>query len=108
MGIDWDKAVLGPTIGVFGEPAQYLPAAGGSFAISGVYDEAYKDVQQLDPLSANETMPVLGVRLASLPAEPQQGDQVRVPSVGKLFYVKDVRPDGHGWAKLMLSDTGQP
>ncbi len=108
MGIDWDKCVLGPTQSVFGEPATYLPAAGGALAITGVFDAAYKEVDQIDPLSANSTMPVIGVRLAQFAAAPVQGDQVRVLSVGKLFLINDVRPDGHGWAKLMLSDTGLP
>jgi hypothetical protein len=33
---------------------------------------------------------------------------VRIPSVGKLFLVKEVRDDGHGAVKLMLADTGLP
>lgn len=107
MAIDWDKAVLGPTISVFGESATYMPAAGGSFAVSGVFDEAYKDVQQIDPLGANEAMPVFGTRLVLFPAPPQQNDLVRIASVGRVYVVKDVQPDGHGWVKLMLGDTGQ-
>lgn len=108
MPIDWDQVVLGPTEAVFGEPATYLPAVGTGFAITGVFDAAYKEVDQIDPLSANSTMPVIGVRLALFATPPVQGDQVRVPSIGKLYMVRDVRPDGHGWAKLMLSDTGNP
>lgn len=109
MPIDWDAKVLGPLEDVFGEPATYLPAVGGSYAISGVFDSAYKDVALIDvSLDANTVQPVLGVRAVAFTGVPLQGDQVRIPSVGKLFLVRDVRPDGHGWIKLMLADTGQP
>lgn len=108
MAIDWDKAVLAPTADVFGEPATYLPAAGGSLPIVGVFDEAYREVDLIDTgVGATSITPVLGVRLAQFTASPVQGDQVRVPSVGKLYVVREVRPDGHGWARLMLGYTGQ-
>ncbi|MCP1376042.1 head-tail joining protein [Dyella lutea] len=108
MAIDWDKAVLAPTEGVFGEAATYLPAAGGTLPIVGVFDEAYREVDLVDTgVGATSVTPVIGVRLAQFVATPVQGDQVRVPSVGKLYVVREVRPDGHGWAKLMLGYTGQ-
>lgn len=109
MAIDWDAAVLGPCEAVFGEPATYIPASGASYPITGVFDSAYKDVTLIDVgLDANAVQPVLGVRSALFMSKPVQGDQVRIPSVGKLYLVRDVRPDGHGWIKLMLADTGNP
>ena len=109
MSIDWDQFVLGPLEDVFGEPATYIPATGTSYAITGVFDSAYKDVGLIDmEVDANTVQPVLGVRTGIFLSPPVQGDQVRVLSVGKLYLVRDVRPDGHGWTKLMLADTGQP
>lgn len=108
MPIDWDKTVLGPTVAVFGEPATFLPAVGSPRAVTGVFDEAYREVDLADPLvGATTAAPVFGIRTADFVTLPVQGDQLRVPSVGKLYVIKEVRPDGHGWAKLMLGDTGQ-
>ena len=108
MPIDWDEHVIGPTIDVFGEPATFLPKAGGSLPIEGVFDEAYREVSLIDDLGATGVMPMLGVRAAQFLVAPLRGDSVRIPSVGKLYVVKDIRPDGHGWLKLMLGYTGTP
>lgn len=107
MTINWDKAVLAPCESVFGEPATYKPAAGGSFAITGIFDRAYKEVGLIDfDVGANSTQPVLGVRASQFPSPPLQGDMVYIPSVNITYYVRDPRPDGHGSIKLMLSDSG--
>jgi len=109
MAIDWDKHVLAPLEQVFAEPAEYIPQVGDAYAIEGVFDSAYKDVDLIDPqVDATTTKPVIGVRRAVLRAEPVQGDRVRIPSVSTLFLVREVRPDGHGSVKLMLADTGLP
>lgn len=109
MSIDWDKHVLGPLARVFAEPAEYIPQVGAPFSIEGIFDAAYKDVDLIDTsIDATTTKPVIGVRLALFTVEPQQNDQVRIPSVGKLFLIKEVRDDGHGAVKLMLADTGLP
>lgn len=108
MSIDWDAAVLGPCEDVFGEPATFLPAVGGNFAITGVFDSAYRDVSLIDVgLETNAVQPVLGVRSALFQTQPMQGDQVFIPSAGTTYFVRDVRPDGHGWIKLMLSDAAE-
>lgn len=104
MAIDWDGEVLGPVMDVFGESATWSPASGGSYAITGVFDRAYQELTLLDDgSSSNTTRPVLGVRLSQFAAPPAVNDQVTVTSVGLTFIVRDVRPDGHGWAKLMLN-----
>lgn len=105
MPIDWDTEVLAPTISTFGEAATYHAANGTTFDFIGVFDEAYRDVSQLNPLEANAVLPVIGVRLSQMAVLPMQNDQVRIESNGRLYYVIDVRVDGHGWAKLMLGDT---
>lgn len=107
MAIDWDNVVLGPTIAVFGENPGRRPiyTASGTepIEIDGVFDEAYREVDLIDTgVGSNAVMPVLGVRLAQFARPPRQGELVTIPSVGKDYVIKDVRPDGHGWAKLML------
>lgn len=110
MPIDWDKVVIGPVVAKFGEPVTYTPAGAsapvpaiGGGPIMGVYDEAYTDQNTIDGLvEANTTMPVLGVRLAQFALAPSQNDQLVIQRTGEQYIVKDVRADGHGWAKLLL------
>lgn len=102
--IDWDTAVLAPTNAVFGESVLYAPAAGGSFTISGVFDEAYRSVELIDgDIGVPSVGPVLGVRLAEFPAAPAQGDRLTILRTGIAYTVREPRPDGHGAAKLMLN-----
>jgi hypothetical protein len=110
MPIDWDAEVLGPLMGVFGEPVIYLPLAGGSLAITGVFDNAYlKEVMFEDASSGvTEVAAVLGVRLSQFPSMPVQNDQISVPSVNSTFVVREVRVDGRGGAKLMLNKVSSP
>jgi hypothetical protein len=113
MAVDWDAMVLGPTIEVFGEDQDKRPIYTASDAlpveIDGVFDEAYREVDLVDTgTGANTVMPVLGVRLVQFVRPPRQGELITVPKVGKTYVIKDVRPDGHGWAKLMLGVKKTP
>jgi voltage-gated potassium channel Kch len=120
MAIDWNL-VIGPCMAVFGEPVTYF-AKTASFAITGVFDEAYIE---LTPLGAGEMeerydlslgspshitaeMPVLGVQLTQFPptAQPMQTDTLQVR--GATYVVREVRLDGHGAAKLMLNMVQTP
>lgn len=110
--IDWDKAVVGPCMSVFGGEVTYRPAAGGSFTITAVFDEANRQLVLLEDGSAalNESAPVLGVQLSQFPAGvvPAQDDQLYIAAVGtvvidRTFVVRDTQPDSHGGAKLMLN-----
>lgn len=101
--------MLGPLAKVFGEgvqaggPIMFYPDGGSPYAIDGVFDAAYRDTHLVDTLvDANTVVPVLGVRLAIFPVAPIQDDQVFIPSTGNMYLIKEVRPDSHGWAKLML------
>ncbi len=103
MAIDWDGNVLAPVLGVFGESITYSPAAGAPFAISGVFDEAYSEIDLAGGMPVTTDTPVVGVRLAQFAAPPSQGDSLTIARLGWTFVVKEVRPDGHGYAKLMLN-----
>jgi len=113
MAIDWDAVVLGPTIAIFGEGQGMRPIYTAEGAppveIDGVFDEAYREVDLIDTgVGANTVMPVLGVRLVQFARPPRQGELITIPRVGKDYVIKDVRPDGHGWAKLMLGVKKAP
>lgn len=102
--IDWDTNVLAPLEGVFGQAATYLPQDGPAFAISGIFDEAYRELDLATGMRVSTVTPVLGVRLAQFtgPA-PRQGDMLIIQASGLTYVVKEVRPDSHGAAKLMLN-----
>ncbi|KAI0737022.1 hypothetical protein C8Q80DRAFT_1276714 [Daedaleopsis nitida] len=70
-------------MGVFGESVTYRPASGGSFSITGVFDDAYlKEVMFEDASTGvTEISAVLGVQISQFAATPVQNDQLSVASV---------------------------
>jgi hypothetical protein len=69
-----DLTELGPlALADFGSPATYMPAAGGSFSIDGVFDNAYREIDLSGDIPpATSVYPALGVNLADFPAAPLQ------------------------------------
>lgn len=108
MPVDWDRLVLGPNMKIFGEPATYMPAAGGSFSITAVFDDAYlKEVMFEDATSGTtEVSAVLGIQLSQFQSAPAQNDQLIVLRTGDRYIVRQPRPDSRGGAKLLLSKVG--
>lgn len=103
MTIDWDKNVLAPCEAVFGEALQYMPAAGTAFQVTGIFDEAHREVDLAGGMGVTTTSPVAGVRLSQFPVPPKQGDTLTRLANSTTYAVKEVRPDSHGGAKLMLN-----
>lgn len=104
--VDWDKKLLAPLQGVFGEAVEYRPRRGAPFSITGIFDRAYTvDVEPIDDNgpTVNTTRPVLGVRDSAFPFPPEQGDMLYIPRVRTLFKVADVQPDSHGGSRLELN-----
>src|ERR1700722_5878476 len=117
--IDFDTLVIGPCLATFGEPVTYFSTA--VLQITGVFDEAYTEVTPLGrggmaseslslgyPGSITTEMPVLGIQLSQFPAanQPQQDDSLLIQRTGTTYVVKEVRLDGHGGAKLLLTLQG--
>lgn len=103
--IDWDKIVLTPLMGIFGEPVTYRPYAKQPYQITGIFDDAYlKEVMFEDASQGvTEVSAVLGVQLSQFVIPPVQNDQLFVSRINATYVVREVRPDSHGGAKLMLS-----
>jgi hypothetical protein len=115
MSIDWDKLVLAPVMGTFGEAETqagdqrpiYTPRGLAPFRLDdAVFDAEYEqvDVAQ-DGSMATSRRPVLGVRVSLFPRDPRQNDAVTIPVAGKSYIVREAQPDGHGHAKLMLTEA---
>ena len=110
MGVNWDRHLLRPLHGVFGDPVDFRPAGGAAYTISGIFDRAYsQDVEPLeDGSTINTTSPVLGVLDSEFLLPPKKGDRVFIGLVGgkqvnTLFAVSDVQPDSHGGSRLILN-----
>ena len=115
MAIDWDALVLAPVMAVFGEGDPAVPASQPFYTPRGlpgfpladaVFDAEYEQIEinQADGSQSTTHRPVLGVRTSLFPRPPAQNDKVFIPSTGKTYVVRDVQPDGHGHAKLMLME----
>lgn len=103
--IDWDRVLLHPVMGVFGEPAVYTPLAGTPLAVDVVFDEAYLPVDALSDPGVTSVRPVAGVRMAQMPMgynpADAQGDTIVIR--GKRYVVKTGKVDSHGHARLDLN-----
>jgi hypothetical protein len=120
--IDWDDLVVGATVAIFGDgtdanprPFRYVSAAGVQW-IDGVFDDQYLAMTPLGhgglesemlslgaPGVITTSTPVLGVQLSQFRRPPEQGAIVEIR--GTTYAVREVRSDGHGWAKLLLNEA---
>lgn len=88
---------------------------GASYAATGVFDMQFYELRISGGSSyiANEAMdyglvggisegtPILGVQLSKMETVPRQQDQIVIR--GQTYVVKEVRPDSHGHAKLLMN-----
>ena len=102
--IDWNAVLLAPVMGVFGEAVSYTPLTGASFAITGVFDDGFLEVDPIGAPGVLSSKPRLGIRLAQFPAgfdaKEAQGDLFTVLRTGVTYVVKAGRADSHGHALL--------
>ncbi|HBC1012508.1 TPA: hypothetical protein IGZ65_004161 [Escherichia coli] len=103
--VDWDRHLLAPLMGVFGEACEHRPRGGEPYRLTGIYDRAY--AQQLygddGGTEVVSSFPVVGVRDAELKVTPVQGDLLFIVRTGELFTIRSVMPDSHGGTRLELN-----
>lgn len=120
MAVNWDRLVIGPAVEIFGDRVQFNSGE-HFFDIVGVFDEEYLELTPLGrggddtetfslgaPGAITSARPVLGIQLSQFPHGPKQGDTLEIiegAHAGERFEVKEVRPDGHGGAKLLLNEN---
>lgn len=114
--IDWQGKVVAPCVATFGQPAKIV-WNGQTFALNGVFDEAYSQTDVADGMPVTTVSPCLGistgdVNLAGQPLSALQGARVTVfaapfaggaPAADTVYIVREARADGHGWCRLMLN-----
>jgi hypothetical protein len=75
MPVDWQSKVLSPLMAAFGQPISYYPVKDKyleNHKLTGVFDEAYTDINIVDGLSVTSVSPCIGLNLADLPFAPRQ------------------------------------
>lgn len=111
--MEWDDVVdakiLSPLQRRFGTAITYQPATGVPFPISGIYDKAFFGVDPTTGESVVTNQPTVGVQMSQFSghANPLQGDQLTILRTGEVWVIREVHPDGHGAARLMLNVPGQ-
>lgn len=86
----------------FPTSATYLPSGGISYPITGIFDDAFQEVQTLDGAIIQSVGPRFGVRLNDLQATPKPNDKLEIGS--KTYRVIEFRPDGEAGGVLILHD----
>jgi hypothetical protein len=99
--IDWDGLVLAPLNDVFGEEVDYTPLGAQAMRVSGIYDDAYKEIDGVTGFAS--TCPVVSIRFASVNRMPMQGDWIDIIRTKEKFVIRSVEPDGHGSIKIFLN-----
>jgi hypothetical protein len=103
---DLTRAMSSIVLTTFGEPVVFhLEGQAEALPGRGVFTAAYQEVDASTGVPVSMIQPVLEVRQADLPATPTEGDAVTVQGV--LYLIVEVRPDGHGFLKLMLHRGAQ-
>jgi hypothetical protein len=120
IGIDWNRPVIAPTVGIFGDQVDHQPAYGAAFPITGVFDEAFIELTPHGPGGIDTENFVIAYPTASASrcrcsasSSPSSWEAaarrpptlISGPESGRRFVVKEVRPDSHGDARLLLNDV---
>lgn len=99
------RAVSSIVLTTFGEPVVFhIEGQTDALPGRGVFTAVHQEVDASTGVPVSMVQPVLEVRQADLPATPTEGDAVTVQGV--LYLIVEVRPDGHGFLKLMLHKGG--
>ena len=102
---DLTQAMSAIVLTTFGEPVVFhLEGQAEALPGRGVFTAAHQEVDASTGVSVSTVQPLLEVRQTELPATPTEGDAVTVQGV--LYLIVEVRPDGHGFLKLMLHKGG--
>lgn len=102
---DLTRAMSSIVLTTFGEPVVFhFEGQAEALPGRGVFTAMHQEVDASMGVPMSMVQPVLEVRQSDLPATPSEGDAVTVQGV--LYLIVEVRPDGHGFLKLMLHKGG--
>lgn len=83
----------------FGVAVRITPTVGMRYALTGIFDIAYYEYDDVSGVGLEGRQPRLVCRSSDL-HDPQHGDQVEVD--GTTYRITNIRPDGTGVTELWL------
>ena len=99
------QALSAIVLTTFGEPVVFhLEGQTAPIESTGVFTAMHQAIDASTGVAVSTVQPLLEVVAANLPGPLTEGDAVMVRGV--LYLIVDVRPDGHGFLKLMLHKGG--
>ncbi len=100
--IDFDKLVVGPCMGTFGEPVLFQPKNGQPVSITAIFQERQLVTRFSGGDEVQDEKTILGVQASQFPnATPEQGDILIIRN--RLWQVRDALADGVGHIDLEIS-----
>ncbi len=105
MGIDFARLVLGPDMVIFAIPVTVTPTVSqpngpACYVARGIWTVQDVDVVLEDGSTIASKSYWLGIKLDDFAVPPIKGDGILLK--GDNYLIDQVRPDGHGGAKLVL------
>ncbi len=85
-----------------GQPVTYLPDAGPSVVVTGLFDEQYVLAEGTAEAGVATSGPAVFLLLDDLPVDPAEDDDATVTIGAVPYRVIGVRPDGIGGVVLAL------
>ncbi|GBQ92101.1 hypothetical protein AA23498_1367 [Acetobacter nitrogenifigens DSM 23921 = NBRC 105050] len=108
--MDFVDLVLGACQDAFGETVTWQSALlAAPVQVQGIFDEGYSPFDGIggdDGVASqhvSSATPVLGIRLIDWPGQVRQGDLLTIRN--RLYRIREVQPDSHGAAKLLLNNA---
>lgn len=100
---------MGTIMSVMGDPGRvFMPAAGGSFEVSGIFDKAQVIVDVSGDVPVETRKPVLCLQKSELSArgapQPEQGDVFQID--GTEYEVEQAHDDGYAEVRIILMLRG--
>lgn len=87
----------------FGEAVVYEPLSGGSYSLTGVFNDKHIAIDPNTEQTVSSNINSLGVKLADMQDPPKKGDFVTIRDV--KYKVRDTQEDGEGWVNLFLYEV---
>lgn len=85
-----------------GDTFTYSPSVGAPVSVQGVFDASYVLVELGEP-GVSSVTPAAFVRRSELPSDPEADENATVAVAGKVYRIREVRPDSQGGVLLLLN-----
>lgn len=97
--------IVNCAIDAFGKSAQYIPKAGGSFSIDGIFDNQFEQVDPDTEIVITSNAPMFDVKTKDLQGgKAEKGDKIKINEI--IYKVIDSQEDGLVATKLILHKVG--